>query len=70
MEHTENSKTQITYEYMLIFCVKLTHIYEIYKNLLDEEASWSKSQIKKTHLHINFYGLCLHHVPGSWLYRC
>ena len=30
-----------------IFCVKLTQIYEIYTNLLDEEASWSKSQITK-----------------------
>ena len=54
MEHTENSKTTFhicIYAHFFtdraIFCVKLTQIYEIYTNLLDEEASWSKSQITK-----------------------
>ena len=54
MEHTWNSKTTFhicTYAHFFtdraIFCVKLTQIYEIYTNLLDEEASWSKSQITK-----------------------
>ena len=54
VEHTWNSKTTFhicIYAHFFtdraIFCVKLTQIYEIYTNLLDEEASWSKSQISK-----------------------
>ena len=50
MEHTENSKSQITFAQMHIFdafCVKLTQICENCTSLLCEDPSWSKSQITK-----------------------